>query len=176
MRDNKKGPRTRSGGPFFRKMRSALAAHHADRYAPDLALRADRDRLLVAAGRQIQRCRETGGLDDDLDLTATGPALQVAVDIAARLVPGADNAIGALGGDIAAEIEFVGSPAANAFGRSVGQRDRPVAGPGAVKTGERSRLGVAGGHGHHESGADAGNLDRLPKQIRTKPFHIALFP
>src|ERR1700716_1991931 len=84
----------------------ALSAHHVDRYASNLTLRADRDRLLVASRRQVQGRGETRGLDEDLDLAAAGPALQVAIDVAAGFAPGADNAV-ALRGHIAAEIEFV---------------------------------------------------------------------
>lgn len=129
-----------------REMLLALAAHHVDRYASDLSLRTDRDRLLVAAGRQVQGRGETRRLDEDFDLAAASPALQVAIDVAAGFAPGADNAV-ALGGHIAAEIEFVAIAgatqgllqaaaaaidlvtglAANAFRRSVRKRNGAVA-------------------------------------------------
>src|SRR5258708_32111005 len=87
-------------------MMLALSAHHVDRYAPDLALGTDRDRLLVAARRQVQGRGETRGLDEDIDLAAACLALQVAVDVAARFAPGAGDAV-ALADHIAAEIEFI---------------------------------------------------------------------
>ena len=48
----------------------ALALHHRDRYAPDVALRSDLNRLLVAARPQRQACRKAGGFDRHIDLAA----------------------------------------------------------------------------------------------------------
>ena len=61
---------------------------------------------------------------------------------------------------------------ADALSRAVGKCDRPVAGPGAVETGEWSGLGVAHRHRQQERSADASSLDHLSMQAGTKPFHI----
>src|SRR3954469_15208165 len=85
---------------------ASSALRHGDVDAADIALRADRDGLLVAARGQRQVCRKAGGFDEDLDLAAPCGALQVAEDIAAPFAPVAGDAV-AIAGDIAAQVELV---------------------------------------------------------------------
>src|SRR3954471_23768057 len=168
-----------------------LAPHHRDVDAPDFTLRTDRDRLLVAGGPQRQIGGKSRGLDEHIDLAAARGALQIVEYIPASLAPVAGNAV-TVAGDITAEVEFVAVAgamkvllqtkaaavdlvvglAADALGRSVGERNRAVAGPCPVETGKRSRLGMACRDGEHQCGADAGSFDRLSKKAGTKPFHI----
>src|ERR1700688_375355 len=169
---------------------AASALHHRDVHALDLALGADLDGLLVAIGLQGQAGGKSGGLDEPLDPATAGGALQTAVHIAAGFAPVARNPV-ALARDIAAQVEFVAvagamqalleaearavdfvvGPAADALGGAVGESHRAVSGPGAAKAGKRARLGMARRHRQHEDGADAGRLDRLPKQAGAKQFH-----
>src|ERR1700736_634656 len=120
----------------------ALSAHHVDRHASNFALRIDRYRLPVAARGQGQGRGKSCGLDEYVDPAAAGLALQIAIDIAARFAPRTGDAV-ALTDHVAAEIEFVAvacaaqallqaastaidfviGPAANAFGRSVRERN-----------------------------------------------------
>ena len=72
-------------------------------------------------------------------------------------------------------VDLVVRLATDVFGASIGQRDRSVAGPGAIETDERPGLGVTHRYRQQERSADAGSLDRLSIQAGTKRFHIA-FP
>ena len=61
--------------------RSALDEGDVD--AANFALRVDRDGLLVAVRAHRQIGGEAGRLDENIDPTVAGAALQVAVDVAA---------------------------------------------------------------------------------------------
>ena len=135
----------------------ASAPDHRDVDAPDLALGTDLHRLLVAGGPQRQVGRESGSLDEYLDLAAARRALKIAENVAAGFAPAAGNAV-ALAGHVAAQVEFVAiagamktllqakpaaidlviGPASNLFRRAVGKRHGPVSGPRAAKTGKRA--------------------------------------
>src|ERR1700730_1988930 len=126
----------------------ASALHHRNVHASDLALGADQHGLLVAGGLQRQGGGKSGSLDEHVDPSAARGALKVAENIAAGFAPVAGNAV-ALARHIAAQVELVAVASAmqallqaearavdlvvglasDALGRSVGKRNRPVAGP-----------------------------------------------
>ena len=127
---------------------AALALHHRNCHASDLALGVDLHGLLVAGGPQCQIGGKSRSLDEHLDLAAASGTLQIAENIPASLAPVAGDAV-AVAGDLAAQIEFVAVAgamqillqteagavdlvvglAADPLGRSIGKRNRPVAGP-----------------------------------------------
>ena len=151
-----------AGGGTRATVGAALALHHRNGHASDLALGADLHRLLVAVGPQRQVGGKSGSLDEHLDLAAARGALQIAENIAAGFAPVAGNPV-ALARDIAAQVEFVAIAgamesllqtqsgavdlvvglAADALGRSVGKSHGAVSGPCSVETGKRARLGIA---------------------------------
>jgi hypothetical protein len=178
------------GGSGFGRVASAL--YHRDIDAPDLSLGADLNRLLVAVGAQCQVGGKAVSLDKYVDLATARGALQIAENVAARFAPVAGDPF-TLAGNIAAQVEFVAVAGAvqillqvqsgavdlvvglatDAFGGSVGQRNRAGAGPCSVKTGKRAaRLRVARGQRQYERGANGNRLDGLSKQARNEQFHM----
>src|SRR5260370_387249 len=89
-----------------RKKVRALALHHRNGDASDLAFGADLHGLLVAVGAQRQVGGKSRGLDEHVNLAAARRALQIAENIPARFAPVAGNAV-ALARDIAAQVELV---------------------------------------------------------------------
>ena len=151
-------------------------------------------RLLVAGGSQRQVGGKSRRLDEHLDLAAARGTLQIAENIPASLAPVAGDAV-ALAGDIAAQVEFVAVAgamkvllqteaaaidlvvglAADALGRSVGQRNRPVAGPCPVETGKRSRLGWLADTDSISAAPTLAALIACPKRLEPNRF-ILRFP
>ena len=132
--------------------------------ALELAVGPDRDRLLVAAGRQRDVGVEAGRTGDDLDVAGASASLEAAADVTAGLAPASGN-LRTVGDDIGLELESiavagageglvesgatfadgVGRAAANALAGSVVEHDATAAGPNAGEAGKRPRLCVARG-------------------------------
>src|SRR6478735_5189109 len=187
-----KSPRlaTNRGRIPGRAGRSAPRHRYVD--AADLALGGDLHHLLGAVGAQRQIGGKAVGLDEHLDLAATGGALQIAEDVAVGLAPIAGDAL-ALAGHVAGEVELVAVGgavqrlletetgagnlvvrlAADALGGAVGQRYRTRAGPRALKTCKRAgRLSLTCRNREEQHSADAGRLDC---QFRSsKEFHLKI--
>jgi hypothetical protein len=85
---------------------ASAALRHRDIHAPDFALGADLHGLPVTAGAQRQAGGKSRSLDEHVDLSAAGRALQIAENIAAGFAPVAGNAV-ALARHIAAQVEFL---------------------------------------------------------------------
>jgi hypothetical protein len=122
------------------------ALHHRNGHAPDFALGGDLYGLFVAPGPQREVGGKSRGIDEDVDLAIIDGAQQIAENVPARFAPSPGNLV-ALARDIAAQVEFVAIAgamqvllearpgavnlvlglASDVLGRSVGERNRPVA-------------------------------------------------
>src|ERR1700676_4585443 len=89
----------------WKKVR-ALALHHGNVDASDLAFGADLHGLPVAVGSQRQVGGKSRSLDEHIDLAAARGALQIAENIPACFAPVSGNA-GALARDNATQVEFL---------------------------------------------------------------------